>query len=279
MTNSSLKEVQHKILEIMEFIDRLCRENGITYYIMGGTAIGAVRHGGFIPWDDDLDIFMTPNNYIMFKRVFEGHVQEQFILQEWRTNEKFLEYAKVRMNGTTFIEKNFSGDKTIHQGIYVDIMILHKCSNNRLIQRGVYLVSKYVTLLGLSQRNWIPKNLRQSIALKFLKVLPNKFLSSISYRIINKYDALQTDFVYCYFITKAFFKQGIFPPHIFSESVDIPFERMHLMGSKDILLYLEIRYGEYMKLPSESERNEQVHALIADVDNGYELYLDEAING
>ena len=59
--NKNVRDVQDKILEVMKYIDKLCRDNGITYYIMGGTALGAVRHGGFIPWDDDLDIFMTPD--------------------------------------------------------------------------------------------------------------------------------------------------------------------------------------------------------------------------
>ena len=67
-----VKEVQGKILEVMKYIDKVCRENGIVYYIMGGTALGAVRHGGFIPWDDDLDIFMTPSEYEKFKKVFES---------------------------------------------------------------------------------------------------------------------------------------------------------------------------------------------------------------
>ena len=63
MPNKSVRLVQDKILETMKYIDKLCREHGIVYYIMGGTALGAVRHGGFIPWDDDLDIFMTPDQY------------------------------------------------------------------------------------------------------------------------------------------------------------------------------------------------------------------------
>ena len=67
----SIRDVQNKILEIMKYIDALCRKNGITYFIMGGTALGAVRHGGFIPWDDDLDIFMTPANYVKFKECFD----------------------------------------------------------------------------------------------------------------------------------------------------------------------------------------------------------------
>ena len=61
MNNQTIHDVQMKILEVMKFIDKVCRKNDITYFIMGGTALGAVRHGGFIPWDDDLDIFMSPD--------------------------------------------------------------------------------------------------------------------------------------------------------------------------------------------------------------------------
>ena len=99
----SVRDVQDKILEVMKYIDGICRKNGIVYYIMGGTALGAIRHGGFIPWDDDLDIFMTPAEYEKFKAAMAADGNEKFMLQEWRTVKKHLEYAKVRMNGTTFI--------------------------------------------------------------------------------------------------------------------------------------------------------------------------------
>ena len=79
----SVRDVQEKILEIMKYIDKVCRANDITYFIMGGTALGAVRHGGFIPWDDDLDIFMTPVEYEKFKSVMEVQKQDRFVIQEW----------------------------------------------------------------------------------------------------------------------------------------------------------------------------------------------------
>ena len=116
----SVRDVQMKILEVMKYIDKLCRNNSIVYYIMGGTALGAIRHGGFIPWDDDLDIFMTPAEYNRFKEVMEMENNQMFVLQEWRTTPNYLEYAKVRMNGTTFIEESFKDRKDLHQGIYYD---------------------------------------------------------------------------------------------------------------------------------------------------------------
>ena len=131
----TIRDVQNKILDIMKYIDTICRENGIDYYIMGGTALGAVRHGGFIPWDDDLDIFMTPEQYAKFKSIFEADKSEKFVLQEWRTTPQYIEYAKIRMNGTTFIEHVFANRTDMHHGIYVDIMILHKVPNKPLIQK------------------------------------------------------------------------------------------------------------------------------------------------
>lgn len=92
----TVRDVQKKILETMKFIDSICRENNIIYYIMGGTALGAIRHGGFIPWDDDLDIFMTPDQYQKFKVIFKRIDSSKYVLQEWKTTDKYVEYAKIK---------------------------------------------------------------------------------------------------------------------------------------------------------------------------------------
>ncbi len=273
MSQQTIKDVQNKILETMKFIDKVCRENDIEYYIMGGTALGAVRHGGFIPWDDDLDIFMTPENYKKFKVVFNKLKSNKFVLQEWKIIDEYLEYSKVRMNGTTFIEEVYKDRKDMHHGIYVDIMILHKCPNNKLLQKAIYYASKYVTLVALSQRNWKPKNAIQNIALKILKLLPNKYMSKLCYKLIYKYQSLNSDFSYCYFITKAKFNQGIFESSIFQQPVEISFEDTNLMGPTRIINYLELRYGDYLKLPSKEQQKAAIHAEIFDTEVGFEKFL------
>ena len=273
MAQNSIQEVQDKILETMKFIDNLCRENGIVYYIMGGTALGAVRHGGFIPWDDDLDIFMTPDQYKKFKTVFENSNSEQFILQEWRTDKKYLEYAKIRMNGTTFIEDNFKERKDMHHGIYVDIMILHKVPENKFIQKIVYYESKFVTLYGLSQRNWKPKSKSQEVVLKSLRFMPCKLIARIAYSHIYRYDNRKDNYKYCYWITPAKFRNGLFDKTFFEKPIDIPFEDTNLLGSEKIKEYLEYRYGDYMKLPSEEQRKAAVHAYVFDTEKNYTEYL------
>lgn len=272
MNNQSIRDVQDKILETMKYIDRICRDNEIVYYIMGGTALGAVRHGGFIPWDDDLDIFMTPHEYAKFKTAFENANSDRYFLQEWRTAPQ-LEYAKVRMNGTTFIEESFKDRKDLHQGIYVDIMMLHKVPDNRFIQQLVYVESKFVTLYALSLRNWEPKTYAQSITLKLIKLLPCKMLAKVCYNRIYKYEQLTSDYKYCYWITPAKFHQGLFKKEFFENPIDIPFENTILLGSSHIKEYLAYRYGNYMKLPSEAAQKAAVHAMIFDTKKDYSEYI------
>jgi lipopolysaccharide cholinephosphotransferase len=274
MNNQSVKDVQGKILEVMKFIDKLCRENGIVYYIMGGTALGAVRHGGFIPWDDDLDIFMTPQEYEKFKIAMQKDDSNKFVLQEWRTVPDYLEYAKVRMNGTTFIEASFKDRRDLHQGIYVDIMMLHKVPDSRYMQKRVYIDSKFVTLYGLLQRtNWKPIGFGQKLIVALMKILPCQFIARHCYKRIYKYDSMTDNYKYCYWITPAKFKQGLFDSSFFEEPIDVPFEETKLMGSSHIKEYLSYRYGDYMKLPSEAAQKAAVHSFIFDTEKDYTEYL------
>ena len=274
MQDYSMKQIQDTILEVMSYVDKLCRDNNIEYYIMGGTALGAIRHGGFIPWDDDLDIFMTPGNYEKFKSVFLTQNDTKFEIQEWRLGDNPLEYAKVRMNGTTFIEANFKENRNMHHGVYIDIMILHKCPKSRIRKGLLFLFSRYVQVQALAERNWVPKSKLQTIILRLIRLLPKHFMSGYFYKQIYKYDKRgMQDYQYCYFLTKARFNQAIFPKEMFMEPVDIPFETTKLLAPTDIHGYLEMRYGNYMALPPEEDREAAKHAEIVDLEKSYKEYF------
>lgn len=270
---NGIKGLQNKIMEIMIFIDTLCREHGIVYYIMGGTALGAVRHKGFIPWDDDLDIFMTPDNYDKFRRAIYQTNDARFFLQEWMGAGDYLEHAKLRMNGTAYIEAAFKNNKEMHQGIYVDVMILHKCRNDLWSIALTYICSKYVTLYGLSKRGWIPKSKLHSLSLLMLKLLPNRLFAAFSYRWIYRGDKVKKNYVYCYYISKTSWKQGIIPGRVFQKPAEIAFEGIQLCAPTLIDEYLKIRYGDYWKLPKQTEREAAIHAEIYDIEKDYRTYL------
>ena len=140
--------LQNKILEIAVYIEQFCTQHDIDYCLMGGSALGAKRHGGFIPWDDDLDIFMTPDNYEKFREKFaEFGDHEKFYLQEYgRTKKGHVTVPKLRMNGTTYIE-DLTKDWDIHQGIFVDIFILQGFLKDVKWDENIFPEEFYVTFL------------------------------------------------------------------------------------------------------------------------------------
>lgn len=116
-----LRNIQLGILEILKDIITVCEEYNIEYFIMCGTALGAVRHKGFIPWDDDLDIGMTRENYERFLKIAPNVLPEELFVQTFNSdpNTPFY-FAKVRKSGTLFI-RNYCKNLKMHHGIYVDV--------------------------------------------------------------------------------------------------------------------------------------------------------------
>ena len=91
-----MDEVQNRILDIAVYLDEFCRKHEITYYLMGGSALGAIRHKGFIPWDDDLDIGMPRDDYEKFMEVAKSELNEQYYLQNAKTESQYwLPFGKV----------------------------------------------------------------------------------------------------------------------------------------------------------------------------------------
>ncbi|MGI6114415.1 MAG: LicD family protein [Mahellales bacterium] len=264
--------LQNKILEIMVDVDKICRENNIDYFIMGGTALGAKRHGGFIPWDDDLDIFMTPDNYERFRETFNKFGdKEKYYLQEWGSSNGMVSIVKIRMNNTTYIEPDLK-NWHMHHGIYIDIFILHTCPDNFLQQLWQCAWAKYVIMRGLCNRGYTKRKGIVGIVLKVMSLFPKRFLLNFGLKQVYRYRDKNTN-LYCNFLGKAIFKKGIYKKEWFSHSKDIAFETVTLKASSNIEAFLTERFGDYMQIPSPERIKWEQHAELWDIDKGFYEYL------
>lgn len=254
-----LLELQDKILEIMIYIDRICKENHIEYSLLGGSALGAKRHGGFIPWDDDLDIFMTPQNYEKFRKCFYNKRDfSRFYLQEWGRYSCGTIFAKLRMNNTLYIEPGFR-NKDMHQGIYVDIFMLHTCSDNYFIRLHQYFWSRYITAKRLANCGYSRRGGVYGMIMKVLKKLPYNFMVDFAYKQVCMTDHKVTR-NYCNFMGKARWKNGVYQRKYFEKPVYMEFETVQLKGPKYIEEFLTDRFGDYMKYPSKEQIKWEQHA-------------------
>lgn len=267
-TQYGFLELQDKILEIAMYIDSVCKANNIDYCLMGGSALGAKRHGGFIPWDDDLDIFMTPDNYDSFKKAFLEHGDhDAYYLQEWGAVDGMVTIAKIRMNGTSYIEESLK-NWDIHHGIYVDIFILHNCPNNRVLQLYQCLWAKYVIMKGLAIRGYNRRGGFLGLALKVMAKMPDKLFVKYGLKQVYKYRNKKTDY-YCNFLGKAVFKNAIYKREWFVPTEYAPFENVQLRIPKNLHDFLTFRFGDYMKPPSQAQIKWEQHAQSWNTDKDF----------
>ena len=145
----SLDEVRSIQLEILEYIDYVCKENKIEYWLDGGTLIGAVRHGGYIPWDDDIDIIIRRKDYDRALQLFDEYSNRFKVLSHKKTDGYYYAFGKVIDTNTRLVEK---GIKPINEmGVYVDIFPLDYIpSNNEELVKFYDAVFRYRSILYYS---------------------------------------------------------------------------------------------------------------------------------
>ena len=120
-----MNDLQKKILDIFKTVSQLCKKNNIDYYAIGGTCIGAIRHRGFIPWDDDLDIAIPIEQFDRFKSIMNTQLPDNLYLYDCESKKEYRQlFCKVCDKSTTFIEETEKEYPDVYKGVYIDIMPL-----------------------------------------------------------------------------------------------------------------------------------------------------------
>ena len=290
-TDELVREYKHKspiisydnrkaIVEACKYVDKafyfdeFCKKYDIEYYLMGGSALGAVRHHGFIPWDDDFDVFMTFNNYHKFLHYASIHLDtEKFHLQRENSTEWPLFFSKLRMNGTTCIEKGYN---KMHQGIYIDIMCLYNVSPNKFVRYIQYLSAQILKATSLYLVDYDSDSFFKKVFINSCHFVVGTTAKNFLFKILNHFSTKNTLLV-GHFFGKAPFPKTSFPRKWLGIQRYVNFENLLLPIPFEAEKYLSLRYGsDFMKIPNSDIFTEYpIHAVFVDIHNDYTIYKDK----
>ena len=250
------RKLQLKILDIVKDIDKLCRENNIEYYILYGSALGAIRHKGFIPWDDDFDIGMTYDNYKKFLNVCEKKLDKNKYYVQTYEKEKnyYLSFAKIRDITTTLIEES-NKNIDIIRSVYVDVFPLVGVPNNKF-KENILKINRSFMISANS--NIINNKLLSGIFKIILKIFGREKILNYTTKRCFKYKASESDYLVS--ITDGDgYTQNKLKKEVFGKPKYVPFEDTMLPVPEDADTYLKNIYGDYMKIPSKKQIKAREH--------------------
>lgn len=255
----NLKKLQQKLLLIMEDIDRVCRENGICYYLCGGTLLGALRHNGFIPWDDDLDIYMKYEDFLKFEQVANKSLKSSFFYQTPNTDMECKSFGcgRVRFEGTHF-KSNSLPNNWIHNGIFIDVLPLIKVPRNKLIQKIYFYKFQVLSRIVWLKNGYTPHPNNKLFRLMmwgsyyFTYFIPSVFFEKKLSVYHEKYKNLeQYDYID---LLSGSFSGCIHNCNWYDSRTEHCFEDKKFYIPKDPEAILESYYGNWKELPPIEER-------------------------
>ncbi len=269
LTPDVLEKLWAVQIEILDEIVRICKKYNLSYFLNFGTLIGAIRHRGFIPWDDDLDIGMPRDDYETFLRVAKDELDEKFFLQNSDTEaQHWLPFTKVRKNHTLFEEASLKRvADTFHKGIFIDIFPL-----DYVKKHGGFLVhAQFIMSKAINETMYYKAGIysgKESLRYRSLDMVLAKLSLKTLCRLQKRIASLQGKGKKEYladFCSSRKYMESIYPVGYFLPVQETEFAEKKFCVPKEYDLYLKILYGDYMKMPKEEDRvNHRTMKIIFD---------------
>lgn len=251
-----LKKMQQIELEMLLEVDRICRKYKIAYSLDGGTLLGAVRHKGFIPWDDDIDVIFLREEYCKFRQACKKELDnERFFLQDYKSDKHYRwGYAKLRRKNTEHIRL---GQESMKQktGVFIDIFVVDNVPDNPILRRLhhflCFIIRKALYApLGVRQT----ENAVERIVYRMLCLISKKQAFAMRDYLAKISNRKETELISHYtFEYPKHCRYGL-PRSCFKEFIELEFEGYKFMTFKDFDTYLSMYYGNYMELPPVEQR-------------------------
>ncbi len=276
-TNSyGIKEIQEKLVEILKYFNKFCNDNNLKFTLAGGTLLGAVRHKGIIPWDDDVDVFMLRSDYEKLEKLW-AEKADTGRYSCVRSNDKMnIHHAviEIKDNNTTFITQH-NAENDIHQGIMIDVIPVDdvaKSSFNRTLQILYSMMFCCFNFQRLpAHKSKLTYNMTR-VALALIKS-PKK-----RYKIWKKCENRMIELGKNSSGEVASFVEGLtiirqrFPKEWFLNPVYLEFEGVEMPVPREYDNWLKVSYGDYMTPPPEEERILRHDIKFWDMKNSYKKY-------
>lgn len=255
LDKDTLRQIQMIQLEMLVEVDRICKKCGIKYNIIAGTLLGAVRHGGYIPWDDDADVALLRPEYEKFRKACKTELDtSRFYFQDNRNTRGYRwGYGKLRRKNTLFLREN-QEHMPYEQGIFIDIFPLDSVPDNYLLRSIKNFECFCVRKLLWSKVGQVAdKNPVMRQWYKLLAKVPEKYIFSYFHKMIKNSGKRKTRMVRILMFPTPNSEYGYYR-NWYELSQDTVFEGKVFKGIKDYDSYLSFKFGDYMKLPPMEKR-------------------------
>ena len=256
----TLRRIQMIQLEMLEEVDRICKKRNIHYNIIAGTLLGAVRHGGYIPWDDDADVALFRKDYEEFRNACKTELDTaRFEFQDDRETKGYRwGYGKLRRKDTLFL-REYQEHMPYFQGIFIDVFPLDSVPDNYILRSiknfECFCVRKvlWAKVGKVADHKWYMR-----MWYTLLDKIPENMVLRYYHNMINRAYGKQTEMVRILMFPTPNRKYGYYR-NWYENSKNIVFEGKVFRGIKDYDGYLNFKFGDYMQLPSVEKR--KVHPV------------------